>query len=84
MMKSVLDHFMRVCTKFMIIKDFELGDDYAIMKEFAISRELQNGIVKVSYAPDDIANDEDCILDPTQYYNQEFSIERVIKYLTAD
>lgn len=75
---------MRVCGKYIFIKDFELGDDYALMKEFAISRELASGVLADSHIPDLIASDPDHIADPSMYYNQEFSIERVIKYLTTE
>ncbi len=31
-MRPILDELIRTCSKFLIIKDFELGDDYDIMK----------------------------------------------------
>ena len=62
----------------MIIKDFELGDDYDIMKQFAITRELASGVLLDSDIPECILSDEDGISDPSSFYNQEFSISRVI------
>ena len=44
-MRDILDQFIRVCNKYIFIKDYELGDDYATMKEFAISRELASGVL---------------------------------------
>lgn len=54
------------------------------MKQFAITRELASGVLAPSDIPNCILEDEDGVADPGMYYNQEFSIERVIKYLTAD
>ena len=83
-MRPILDQFIRVCKKYLIIKDFELGDDYDIMKQFAITRELASGVLLDSDIPDCILADEDGFADPTTFYNQEFSISRVIQYLTSE
>ena len=68
-MRPILDQLIRTCGKFLIIKDFELGDDYDIMKQFAITRELASGVLAPSDIPDCILADEDGIADPGMYYN---------------
>ena len=83
-MKPILDHFIRVCKKYLVLKDFELGDDYDIMKQFAITRELASGVLLDSDIPECIKADEDGILDPSSFYNQEFSVSRIVSYLTTD
>lgn len=77
-MKPLLDQFIRICGKILILKDFELGDDYDIMKQFAITRELASGVLLDSDIPASILEDEEGITDPSSFYNQEFSIARVV------
>ena len=68
-MRPILDQIIRTCSKFLIIKDFELGDNYDIMMQFAITRELASGVLSPSDIPDCILEDEDGIADPGMYYN---------------
>lgn len=56
-----------MCNKYIFIKDYELGDDYATMKEFAISRELASGILQTSHIPKLLLEDE--YADPSMHYN---------------
>ncbi len=53
----------------LVIKDFELGDDYAVMKQFAITRELASGVLLDSDIPACILADEDGVTDPSSFYN---------------
>jgi hypothetical protein len=54
------------------------------MKQFAITRELASGVLLDSDIPDHILADKDGFTDPSSFYNQEFSISRVIQYLTSE
>ena len=80
-MRELLNHFSRICSKYLIIKDFELGENFDTMVQMAITRELQSGVAFPSDIPDLIALDEDGINTPDIFYNLEFTIESAIKYL---
>ena len=80
-MKQVLNNIIRICSKYVVIKDFELGENFDTMVEMAITREIQSGVAFPSDIPDLIASDPDGINTPDIFYNLEFSIESAIKYL---
>jgi hypothetical protein len=77
----IYDQFIRVTNRYIILKDYALGENFHIMKEMAIQRELASGVLVPSDIPQLIATDPEGIMDPSFFYNMEFSIESGVKYL---
>ena len=86
LVSPVLDQVARLASKYIIIRDYQLQENFNLVKEMVIHKELQNGVLQSSPVPEAIkrANSNPHKLydqEPADYYNTEFSLQHAIKHL---